>query len=272
MGFQITTGAWFYIIVMIIVVYIGISIVTGLNPLNVFQKIGHVFEPGKLYITNDNPEQGGLEKFTKIDCTPNAPVVILDGLKFYYKGEPGSQSSKLHFAIILDYKGPPGGQSKLIVGRHDGGEVIECSVKDDAFDCPQNLKMRFELQGIGDLQPKEVFHFTTWLETSKLRDDARSMNFLKELLEKYSEFYLSSFDVALDKASACGRTNCESQMTEGECIAANCYWGPWYFPWGKSCKYCQTLPDCDKYDKDQCTQCAQPRSMSCKPTLLGCEA
>ncbi len=276
MGFQVTTGAWFYIIVMLIVIYIGIAIVTGLNPLTVFSKIGHIFEPGKLYITNDNPQEGGLAKFTKIDCSETAPIVILDGLKFFYKAEPASRSESFKFVVIMDYKAADSGglptQSKLIIGRHNGVEVIECRAKGREFECPQDLKLEFRMEGIGNKKKKEVFHFTTWKDRAGVLENARSTNFMSNMLGANADAYVSSFDVAKDKQLSCQETECRKQVTEDSCRStSNCYWGPWYLPWAKKCSRCEVFTECSRYDKDQCVQCDVPRiDLGCTPTLTGC--
>ncbi|MBS3051447.1 MAG: hypothetical protein J4400_04845 [Candidatus Aenigmarchaeota archaeon] len=273
MNGEIASGTWFYIIVMIVVIYVGLWMVAGVNPLKVFDQIGQVFEPGKLYITNDKPQEGGLEKLTKLDCTPNSQVVILDGLKFFYRASPGSETDELKFVIIMDYKGLPGTQSKLIVGHHgdNNDEIISCAASGDEFSCPQDIKLRFDMRGIGSLQPKEVFHFTTWLEELGLVGNADSMT-LKEMLDQYPQAYLSSFDVAIDTPVACGQHACSSQENEGDCRGAtNCYWGgPWYWPWANSCSLCEPFTECSRFGRGACVQCQAAISLNCQPTLTRC--
>src|SRR3989338_8479030 len=185
MGFQITMGAWFYIIVMVLVIAIGIAIVAGVTPWKIFNQIGQVFEPGKLYITNDNPGEGGLEKFTKLDCSQPVHVVILDGLKFFYRAHPGSQSDRLDFVVIMDYVGISDTQGRLILGRYSDADgntnhVISCAASSGEFNCPQDLKLKFDMSGLA-LRDREVFHFTTWLD--KGLTDINDISTLRGMLE-----------------------------------------------------------------------------------------
>src|SRR3989338_580347 len=276
MGFQITMGAWFYIIVMVLVIAIGIAIVAGVTPWKIFNQIGQVFEPGKLYITNDNPGEGGLEKFTKLDCTPNAQLVILDGLKFFYRAYPGSQSDRLDFVVIMDYMGISGTQSKLILGSYSDTngntqEIISCAAPSGEFICPQDLKLKFDMRQIGSLRDREVFHFTTWLDKPGLTDDIDSST-LRQMLESNPDAYLSSFDVPVDRDEECGIDTCRRHAAESDCTStASCYWGgPWYWPWANSCLVCEQFTECGRFGRGACTQCEAARNLGCQPTLTGC--
>lgn len=263
-------NVWLYVLLMLVVIYIGLWIVAGANPLKMFEQIGQVFEPGKLYITNDNPHEG-LARFVKLDCSPNAPVVTLDGLKFYYRAKPGSQSDNLKFAVIMDYAGLPGTQRKLIVGHYgeNNVEIISCGASGDEFQCPQDIKLRFDMRGIGGLQPKEVFHFTTWLEEPDLLRNAQTYT-LKEMLEGHPQAYLSSFDVAVDTGRACGIDTCSRLDNEASCNSeTTCYWGG-FFPWTKSCSLCLSYSSCDQFSKDACEKCPAALNLNCHETLLGC--
>ena len=275
MGFQITMGAWFYIIVMVLVIAVGIAIVAGLTPWKIFNQIGQVFEPGKLYVTNDNPAEGGLEKFTKLDCSQPVHVVILDGLKFFYRAYPGSQNDRLDFVVIMDYMGIPDTQSKLIVGYYsdkDGNrqQIISCAASGGEFNCPQDLKLRFDMSEIS-LRDREVFHFTTWLHQPRLTDSIDSST-LRQMLESHPDAYISSFDVPVDKNVECGIDTCRRQTTEGDCTStASCYWGgPWYWPWANSCLVCEQFTECGRFGRGACTQCEAARNLGCQPTLTGC--
>lgn len=274
MGFEVTKGAWFYLALMVITIYIGFMIVAGLNPFSLFSRLDDIFEPSIINIADDNIE--GLDKYVKLDCSANTPIVILEGAKFYYKGEPGPRSDVFEFIVVLDYIGPY--QSKLFVGSHGNNneQKMTCVVSKDGkeFDCPQDLKIEFVLDNIGGLREKEFFHFTFWKANQPVIDDANENGMtLSTLLQKHGQFYLSSFDVAKDIKIACGETECDKQTDEASCRSTeNCYWGPWYLPFLRSCGYCPIYTECSRYDKDQCEQCTSAVQANCHPTLTGCEA
>ena len=257
MGFEITKGAIFYFLIMIVVIYIGIAIVTGLNPLTLLKKIDSTFEPGKVYVTN----AGTLDKNIELGCLGTNYILTLDGAKFGYKGT----GDKLEFIVVLDYK------NLLFVGHYGDEEKITCTAEPDKYNCPQELKLSFELAGTGGITGKQTFHFTTWLARPAVIDAVKQTHAtLDKILDSYSDSYLSSFDATVNVQTKCKETECGSQSNEPDCKATSgCYWGGW--PWSKSCKVCSSSTNCNDYDSGACIQCPIPAA-NCKPgTLYGCE-
>lgn len=271
MGFEITKGAVFYFLLMLIVVYIGIALVVGTNPLEAFSKMNNLFEPAKVNIADSDIKE--LEKYVKLDCSATAPLVILENIKFYYKGQPSSMSDYVEFMILLDYN------NRLFLGHNaiDGTDAVKCGSSEDgdSFQCSQTLKIEFNLVGIGNLKERDLLHFTIWQARPAISTAVADGTTFRDLLESYPESYISSFDVIKERVKACQETECSKQKNEPDCQATpNCYWGPWYLPWSRSCSICPSPTDptdCDAYDRDQCTQCPTPK-LTCQVTLTGgCE-
>jgi len=63
----------FHIVVMLLVLFIAGAVILGVNSLVWTQqdKLSEVFEPGKLDITNKDP-QGGISNLIKFDCSQAA--------------------------------------------------------------------------------------------------------------------------------------------------------------------------------------------------------
>jgi len=253
---EIERDTIFYIIVMFIVMYIGASIVMGFNPL-AWGKSGQLsqyFEPGKVYITNVN-KQGSIEDLVKVNCTnpgSAAYIVTLNNPKFFYKG----REKAIDFIVLLDYR------NLLFLGDTGTAEnKIHCTLPEDGqeFECPQDIKITFTLDGVGTLSDKQIFHFTTWLAKPEVITDAgKNGQTLKDMLDSRAPYYLSSFDVAFSSMEAeCKQTECENIDNKIACKDKNadgCYWrSP--LVWFSECKACPSETDCNKYDRDACTQC-----------------
>lgn len=270
MGFEITKGAIFYIVLMLIIIYLTVSIITGLTPFQLIKKIGTAFEPGKLYVAND--QRDPLEAHTKIECLSAAYKVVIDSPNFYYKDKSSSKS--ITFAVVLDYR------NKLFfgditdpTGAHS--ETISCSppADSDEFSCPKDRKIEFNVNGIGTFDNKQVLHFTTWIATpaviSALKESDATLD--KMLGGVYANSYLSSFDIVVDTQQKCKEAECNS-LDESGCKTKNsegCYWRTsWLSP--NSCQLCGSSTKCGDYDGEACVQCPIAKA-NCKPGVLyGC--
>jgi hypothetical protein len=271
-----------YVTVMLIVIYIGISIVLGVNPLKWGQqaRVSDLFEPGKIY-TNYK-----LEDYTRLDCSGSIRILTLDGVKFGYRVAPSSSLDKIDFIIVLDH------QNLLFLGRNEetNDPKITCKRPEGSgdFECP-NTKLRFELKGIKDVSGKQTFHLTAWKALPVVVDATQRPETCSEtgagttcvpttlsaMLESYPDSYLSSFDDTIDIGAKCKETECR-QLPENECKDKNsegCYWGGWF---SSSCEPCPSSTLCGDYKvPGECAQCPIPRSncevgsiatfWSCKP-------
>ncbi|MBI4174571.1 MAG: hypothetical protein HY517_02910 [Candidatus Aenigmarchaeota archaeon] len=276
MGFEVLKHFVFEIVILLIVLLIGISIITGVNPLSIFYKVNEIFDPSTINIAGENYAQG-VDKFLKIECQQGAQYILtLDSVKFYYKGTPSSASDSVNFVVLLDYKDQNG--EHLFTGKvkKSGLPVITCGAAEDAksFKCPQDMKIEFEVRGTGAFEQKEIFHFTTWKALSSddttISATAESSTF-KEILDSYSSYYLSSFDIVKDIGPACEAAECSKQTSETDCRSiTNCYWGPSYAAY-KTCDACPSYDSCIRFDNDQCVQCESARSRNCQLISNKCQ-
>lgn len=248
-----------YLVLTLIVISIIVYMVTGLSPLSFFKKLGQTFEPGKLDVAAE-------EKNLKIDCVGAIYVLTLDSPKFNYREKSGEKS--VDFIIVLDYN------RLLFVGKYadSSKDIIRCSPEpgSDEFQCPQNLKIEFELKGVEQPTGEQSFHFTTWHAKPAVVAAANSAEetgmTLSSMIDSYSDYYISSFDVTADTAKKCKETECSRIDNKGECTAKNdegCYWGGLFV----SCKFCPSSTRCSDYDGPQCNQCPIPKA-NCKPGAL----
>lgn len=255
-----------YIVVMLIVIYIGIGLVAGFDPRGWTRQISSVtYEPGKVFIK----DKENLEKNTRLDCTQNSYTLILKDIKFGTKPGLEVQGDVLEFIVALDFK------NYLFLGS-DGDQNVKtvlCREKDGIFNC-DDITLNFYFGSCtGTLSNNEVFHFTTWLSKPALLDAMRPTGAcefppISKVLDDYGQFYLSSFNVNKNIATACAQSECESQDQTTCSTVAGCYWGG--SPWSKSCQLCPSSNICNSYDGDACSQCPWPK-LSCTPgALYGC--
>ena len=273
MGFELTQSAVFYILIMIVVIFIGLSIVAKGNPIALFKQTQFegVFEPGKVV------PKSQIDPYVKLACGDPSRVII-DGAGFVYKGRPGDKAGSVNFFMVLDYGGLLFAGNKIADG-YQTNEIglISCSAgpSDAMSDCPP-VKIGFDLVKLGpfDESRNQTFHFTIWKANQALEDSAREDKMtLDKLLDTYSYYYVSSFDVTKDAGDECRQYKCAGQEKDVCIDTSGCYWTENWMTtiWKDTCNACPTSTECGKYDKTQCTQCPFPQA-NCNPgTLWGCE-
>ena len=153
-GEEETIKVVLYVVVMIIIIYIGIGFVLGFNPASWIGKLSSTtYEPGKISLTQD------LEKYTFVDCTQNSYRLTLKDLKFNVKPGLSVEGNTLDFIVTLDFN------NLLFVGADTTGvaKTITCKVIDGKFQC-DDATINFDLSSCtGKLTGSQVFHFTTWV-------------------------------------------------------------------------------------------------------------
>ena len=85
-----------YLALAMIVIYLFVTISTGVEPITLIKRLGQTFEAGKIGITN------ALESIASVDCRSDHYVVTLDSPKFYYKEKSGEKV--LDFIVVLDFE------------------------------------------------------------------------------------------------------------------------------------------------------------------------
>jgi hypothetical protein len=250
-----------YIVVVLIVVYIGIGFVLGFNPSEWTKKLSSVrFEPGAL-------DAGDLSDNIELGCRQSNYLITLKDLKFDVQPGIETLGGVLDVSVALDFK------NLLFLGTGEGNkEIIECKKKDGKFDCGTTTLMFDTGRQIGGLEGREVLHFTAWKSNPVLLDSMRpsgnQYTTLASTLNNYGEFYLSSFDIVIDDTQAeCSKTECKRQADENSCQnTAGCYW---YDGWlTDSCEFCPKSTTCSDYDSSACVKCPIP-SATCTTGLLG---
>jgi len=261
MGFELTQSAVFYIILMAVVIFLGLAIVAGGNPIILFkqQQFAGLFEPGRVIPKSD------MDPYVSLQCSGNPDKIIIKNAAFMYKGKPGDKEGSVDFIVILDYY-----NLYLGVDENSGVKKISCSASpsDEASDCPP-VTMEFDMKQPID-KGNQVFHFTVWKSNQALIDAAAPDNRINmaTLLDTYSAYYVSSFDVNKNVDDACAQSNCNAITDKGSCISG-CYWTENW--WDDKCNACPTYGECSKYSKEQCAQCSAAQA-NCKVGWFGCEA
>ncbi|HLD38730.1 MAG TPA: hypothetical protein VJB05_00260 [archaeon] len=264
----------FHIVVMLLVLFIAGAVILGVNSLVWTQqdKLSEVFEPGKLDITNKDP-QGGISNLIKFDCSQAAYTLIIDKPKFYYKGTAGKT---LDFILLLDYK------NVFFTGNDENGVIKEFHCTPDEsgekFQCPED-SIFFTLQGVTGVTGEQVFHFTAWKAKQVVIEMARKAaanepgQTLFTMMDSYPESYMTSFDGVVNVTTKCAEAKCAAINDESGCNTENeCYWRkPWNIGWLSGCKPCPSYTICGDYDRDACEKCATPQANCRVTTLGGCE-
>lgn len=268
MGFEITQGAAFYIIMMLIVIVIGIGIVTGFKmpSKEKLESLSRTFQPGSIYITNDKAD---IPRIVQLDCSQEVYRLYLNQIKLASRKVPDDSNKVLQFLILLDY------DNRIFEAQYGSGDapktVIDCESSDDLYVCPQELVLRFALSGVGKPTGTRILHFTAWKYTPALENAITPTVTLGKLLDDYSESYMSSFDLQFNTEQKCQEHDCASITDETACHSKNgCFWDSAIIV-DSTCKICPDYTECTEYDKEQCTQCPIPVA-NCQPgTLWGCE-
>ncbi len=285
MSFEITQGAVFYIVIMVIVIVLGVAIVVKGNPLTVMKKqqFSQMFEPGRLYMNDEAMKDLG--KYVKVDCSGTYYTLTLNAVSFMYNEQPSDKTDTKKFFLLMEFR------NMLFTGTIPGtgqdaesAPEITCTASESGeyFDCSSEVTMKFDLQGTGAIAGSQVFHFTAWKSNPGLIAAASSReNTLDKLLDTYPEFYVSSFDAVANVDRKCAEMVCDKIESRGECIQIRggvmstqvisdfgCYWDG-NILWG-DCKICPGYTDCRQYNGDACVTCDYPH-LHCKADLFsGC--
>jgi len=252
-----------YIVMMVIVIYIGIGLVAGFDPRDWVKKLSSTtYEPGKISINDIE----NLEKNTFLDCTQNSYLMTLKDVKFDTKPGLNVEGGVLEFIVALDFK------NRLFLGSDENGitKIIICKEANGEFKC-DDTTLRFDLSNCVEPSGDEVFHFTTWLAKPAVLDAMKptgTCDFpaISKVLDNYGQFYLSSFNVNKDIALACAQTDCEKQDQTTCSTTPGCYWSNGWF--SDSCQLCPSSTTCNDYDGDACSQCPIPKA-TCTPGVFG---
>src|SRR3989338_5023950 len=171
-----------YLALAMIVIYLFVTISTGVEPITLIKRLGQTFEAGKIGITN------ALESIASVDCRSDHYVVTLDSPKFYYKEKSGEKV--LDFIVVLDF------ERFVYIGKYGDQKAIRCELKEGEFKCPE-VKLEFDIgQRTTAIEGKQNLHFTTWRASGPVTDAASSQSeTLDRMLERFYNEYLSSFDV-----------------------------------------------------------------------------
>ena len=257
-----------YVIIMLIVIYIGISLVAGFDPREWTKKLSSAtFEPGKVIQTQS---QQYLNEHSILECSQTNYRLTTKDLKFDIKPGTDVEGGELNFIVVLDL------DNKLFVGTDESGydKIVKCTDKGNEFNCGDNT-IYFDIRCTGGLNAKEVFHFTTWLYKPAVRDamlpDQCNYPSLSKILDNYGQFYLSSFNFAKNDIQAeCEKTDCRAKSDETTCKEDNkCYWRAPIF-WINSCDRCPTSSNCNDYDSEQCSKCTVAVANGCTPSFFSC--
>ncbi len=261
---EFTQGAVLYIIIMLVVVFVGIAIVTKGQFLMLFQmeKFSQLFEPGAITIGPASMENGQPlghllpEKNMDVVCGPgNVYDVTLKGISFDYKGGGGKD---LSFYVVLDVG------NKLVQGMDENGNSVFACIREDrgdriVFNCPSGVNMNFHVQTDAPAH-KEFFHFTVWRAEPGVRDilelsDGSDDKTLSHLLDSQFQNYVGSFDAGgVTIGDACSDFLCKRYSNEQSCSGDyTCWFEPGLLGFGGTCHGCKNLMSCSAYDnRNEC--------------------
>ena len=96
-GDEETLKVVLYMLIMVVVIYVGIGLVLGFNPTDWAKKLSSVkYEPGKIQPTQ---QAQALSDITLIDCSESAQSITLKDIKF--RVAPGTESSNGELKFIV---------------------------------------------------------------------------------------------------------------------------------------------------------------------------
>ena len=257
-------GAVLYIIIMLVVVFVGIAIVTKGQFLMLFQmeKFSQLFEPGAITIGPASMENGQPlghllpERNMDVVCGPgNVYDVTLKGVSFDYKGGGGKN---LGFYVVLDVG------NKLVQGMDENGNSVFICASDNredsiVFNCPSSVNINFRVQTDAPAH-KEFFHFTIWrvepgvTNILELSDGSEGKS-LSNLLDSQFQNYVGSFDAGgVTIGDACSDFLCRKYSNERSCSGDyTCWFEPGLLGFGGTCHGCKTAISCAEYDnRNEC--------------------
>lgn len=252
-----------YLLITIIIIYLGVSVVLGFDPRMWGGKFSSAFTPGKVVPLN---EQGS----ATIDCKGTAYKLAFKNIGFNYDRKPGASVEQINFVVVLDFN------NMLFIGQKDGAiDKIKCTSQEnsDKFDCPKDENIEFELKGVSTPTGNQVFHFTVWDAKQDVIDaltkpesctPACRPTSLSTVLDSYPNSYISSFDITKNVEHECLKSECLAQDQQKCKDAAGCYWHG-------TCDICpSSAQPCSSYSTEQCAQCAIANA-SCVPgRFWGC--
>ncbi|MEM7819397.1 MAG: hypothetical protein QXD48_01045 [Candidatus Aenigmatarchaeota archaeon] len=269
MPVHLSQSAVIYLILMLVVIFIGLMIVTKGKILLTGEgaKLSKMFEYGDIKLIGDAEIP---EEKIKIECIEDEngykiKNIVLNSASFEYYGK----EDKIEFMIVLDLG------NALRVGYDENEEYkIICELKDKKMQCdpPKNIWFYVNDYDQNKIKSREYFHFTIWrAKLMILEHGGHNLNGkkLKELIDKYSPYYLGSFGLGgftIDQK--CRGWSCD-KLKENECKTnSNCYWSVsvniWFGRIMSKCNACPTEENCKKYNTESmCTQCSYPKN-NCK--------
>lgn len=258
---EFTQGAVLYIIIMLLVIFVGIAIATKGQFLMLFKmdEFSSMFEANSIRIGPGefSKETSHILNSNNIDIlcqSGNRYDVTLKNIGFDY----GGAGKRIDFYVVLDAGG------KIVRGNDEKGNSVFTCIKsegDTSFSCQGNLNINFQFQ-TDTPAAKEFFHFTVWRAEPGVTNvlelpDGFEGKSLAGLLDSQFQNYIGSFDAAgITIGDACSDSACKGK-SEQECTLLESCWYKPGFIFGGSCNGCRMHTTCNEYNTRNECKCGE---------------
>jgi len=271
---EFSQGAVLYILLMLLVVFIGLMIVTKGQITLIFEQdsLSTMFGPSQFRMTtlDSNGKEKTLSKNNmQVECGSGLNLKIKN-VKFTYTG---SGKSEFNFIVILDL------DARLIIGHTDDGtQLFTCTKQgeraSDPYDCGQVRDITFDNVPTGG-----ILHFTAWKDDSAgslaseitARSGQPDGYTFGDLSDDHSQNYLGSQDLAgATMNEACLGELCKNRKGEENCIFTP---GCWFKSSTGICSACKSTNDCSYFkDANECDMCGTYNFINCEWSSNQCRS
>jgi hypothetical protein len=266
MGLEISQGAVFYIVIMLVVIYIGISYVTGGNFLGI--------------LTGEGPVEPTLRIQNNITCSANDPVNC--------NMAPQSDGYTVTITMSIDYN--DNAKKDITIypildfGNNPvfGDKEIPCTYSKDnkQYNCPSKQDYTYTLNankmqsvkdfGKGFVLLQIYFFKKTEAIKSYINDvpQGSSGRTMSNMLKTFSDFYIYNKGIGIEDTSGSSGstldTYCKDKSEE------QCKNDEYCYIEGNQCKACKITDDCGRYLESECMKCKYAKDLNCawKPTTI----
>ncbi|MBI3190292.1 hypothetical protein HYZ41_01160 [archaeon] len=267
---EFSQGAVLYIILMLLVIFIGLMIVTKGQLLLVFEQdsLSKMFGPSQFQMTTtvNGKEQSLSEKNVQIECINwnlNWNLKI-NNVGFRYTG---GGKDNLKFIVVLDL-------NKVMRVGHDisSNFLFTCTKQGEGtsakYECGESKEIIFD-----SVQAGGVLHFTAWKDD----ENAEIANKIApnpdytfgDLVDEYSQNYMGSYDLSgLTAFEACLGDICKKIKDGDACMNTkiknndNNDIGCWFQ--SGNCYACKTVTKCGDFKSSaECKQCSTYNNLNC---------
>ncbi len=263
---EFSQGAVLYIIIMVVVIFIGLLIVTQGNVLILFEQgaFSKMFEPGSLKTQTEK---------SQIEVTCNDALqlsrIVITNVGFTYGG---GGDKEIRFAVILDTRnGVTVGEALDESGVGTGNHYFTCTPPEQSsqpFNCGTSKNIEFTLPFTAG--EDEYFHATIWQVDDESETETLAERTFSEIAENSFRKYLGSFDIGAHDigkytfgfnclAKECDKCNSKFiPCNEIECHESRegCWYNKQHASGYGACTPCLKLSSCSSYRTlNQCVIC-----------------